>query len=150
LILVQNFLTTLAQFIRPSLPNRDGISALTKRPQRPPALGATALLALSLPAQATTVLHISNSGTADKSPQDPAFLSSNRQFFVDNVSGQSAAGPTTLYFLRPYDLGAPSISSIMLTARANNGTIGATTAVTFGPFTDTGLNFNASSGDLSS
>lgn len=111
-------------------------------------LAAVALLAFSVSAQAATVLHISNSGTADNPTQDPAFLSSNTQFFVDNVSGQSAAGPTTLYFLRPDVLSAPSISSVTLTAVANNGTIGATTAVTFGPVTDTGLNFNASSGDL--
>jgi hypothetical protein len=108
---------------------------------------ATLLLAFT-PAHASTVLHISNSGTADNPTQDPAFLSSNTQFFVDNVSGEAAAGPTTLYFLRPDALGAPSVTSVFLTVVAQNGTIGATSAVTFGAMMDTGLNFNATSGDL--
>ncbi|WFU17259.1 PEPxxWA-CTERM sorting domain-containing protein [Bradyrhizobium sp. CB3481] len=102
--------------------------------------------ALTLPAQAATVLHLSNSGTADNPLQDPAFLSSSTQFFVDNVSGQSAAGPTTLYFLSAG--AAPVINSISLTAVSNGGVVGATTAVTFGAVTDTTLNFTSSSPDL--
>lgn len=99
------------------------------------------------PAKAATVLHLSNSGTADNPVTDPAFLSSGTQFFVDNTSGQSAAGPTTLYFLTPNET-APTISSVTLTAVSQGGVVGATTAVAFGAVVDTGLEFNASSADL--
>jgi hypothetical protein len=103
-------------------------------------LTTTTLLALALPAQAATTLHVSTSGTADAASQDPALISSNSQFFVRNVSnGQDSSSPTVLYFLRPDGSVAPTISGVEL-----NGT----TAVGVTGPTDTGLNFTAASGDF--
>jgi PEP-CTERM motif len=104
-------------------------------------LTTTALLALSvLPAKAATTLHLSNTGTADNPVIDPAFLSSNTQFFVDNVSnGQTSTGPTDLFFLRPAGSAAPTISSVLFDG---------TTAVSFSVPTLLNLTFNSSSHDL--
>jgi len=100
----------------------------------------TALLGLLAfaPAQAATVLHLSNTGGVETVPNDPVFLTSSTQFFVDNVSGQAAAGPTTLYFLTATGV-APIISSISLHAEPGN----VISNVTFGAVTDTGFNLTA-------
>ena len=103
-------------------------------------LATSALLALALPAQAATTLHVSTSGTADAAVLDPALISSNSQFFVRNVAnGQNSTSPTILYFLRPDGSVAPTIGSVEL-----NGT----TAVGFTQPTNLNLDFNASSGDF--
>jgi hypothetical protein len=96
--------------------------------------------AFAFSAQAATVLHVSNSGTADAASQDPALISSNTQFFVRNVSnGQNSTSPTVLYFLRPDGSVAPTISSVEL-----NGT----TPVGFTQAVNLNLDFNASSSDF--
>ena len=94
---------------------------------------------LAFSAQAATVLHVSTSGTADASSQDPALISSNTQFFVRNVSNGHSSSLTDLYFLRPDGSVAPTISSVEL-----NGT----TAVAFTQPTNLNLDFNASSSDF--
>jgi hypothetical protein len=103
-------------------------------------LAASAVFALSLPAQAATTLHVSTSGTADAASQDPALILSNNQFFVRNVSnGQNSSAPTVLYLLRPDGSVAPTIGSVEL-----NGT----TAVGFTQPVNLNLDFNASSSDF--
>src|SRR6188472_1233389 len=96
-------------------------------------LVCTALLAFAAvtSANAATVLHITPDPTQDPPSQSPVYLDSNTQFYVDNVSGQSATGPTTIYFLRPDALAAPTVTSVFY-----NGT----TPVGFTPVTELAFN----------
>ena len=102
-------------------------------------LACTALIAFAATANAATVLHITPDPTEPPPSQSPVYLDSNTQFYVDNVSGQSEPGPTTIYFLRPDALAAPTVTSVFY-----NGT----TAVAFDPVIELALNYTASSGDF--
>ena len=74
---------------------------------------------------------------ADNPTQDPALISSNSQFYIRDVSGQSIDQPLTIYFARPDGGTTPSISSALY-----NGT----TSVFF--VQPTLVNGNFASGDL--
>ena len=104
-------------------------------------LAATALLAFAAvtSANAATVLHITPDPTQPPPTQSPVYLTDNTQFYVDNTSGQTADGPTTIYFLRPDALAAPTVTSVLYNS---------TTSVSFTPVTELAFNYTASSGDF--
>jgi hypothetical protein len=103
-------------------------------------LTTTALLGLLAftPVKAATVLHITPNPALPPPTQDPVYFQSNT-FYVDNVSGQSATGPTTIYFLRPDALPGPTVSSVLYNGVAPVG---------YTQVTELGFNYTASSGDF--